>query len=66
LRIGRISAGDQFDAFGEESAGNLAWDFLERLHLGGRAAADDWLKREIPASRPRTSGAFGSQIDIPQ
>jgi len=49
LRIGRISADEQFDGLGDESAGNLDWAFLERLHLGGRAAADDWLKRELPA-----------------
>jgi NTE family protein len=49
LRIGRISAGDEFDGLSGERATNLAWDFLERLHLAGRAAADNWLKQNLPA-----------------
>jgi NTE family protein len=51
LRIGRISADDHFEGFGEESARNLRWDFLERLRLGGRAAAELWLTQGLPALR---------------
>ena len=53
LRIGRISADEQFDGLWDESARNLDWGFLERLHLGGRGAAELWLKQDIPASRLR-------------
>ncbi len=49
LRIGRISADEQLDGLGDESARNLAWDFLERLHIGGRAAADSWLRQDLPS-----------------
>ncbi len=48
LRIGRISADEQFVGLEGESAGNLDRDFLDRLHNGGRAAADLWLKRDLP------------------
>ncbi len=51
LRIGRISADDHLEGFGAESAANLRWDFLERLRLGGRAAAEAWLNQDIPALR---------------
>jgi NTE family protein len=53
LRIGKISADDHFEGFGAESAGNLRWDFLERLCLGGRAAAEQWLDQDLPARRRR-------------
>ncbi len=48
LRIGRISADEEFGGLGGESARNLGWDFLERLFAGGRAAADIWLKQDLP------------------
>ncbi len=51
LRIGRISADDHFGGFAAESAANIRWDFLERLHLGGRAAAEAWLNQNLPAMR---------------
>ena len=51
LRIGRISADEQFDGLGSESARNLAWDFLERLQSAGRAAADNWLNQALPPHR---------------
>lgn len=51
LRIGRISADDHLEGFGAESAANLSWDFLERLRLGGRAAAESWLDHDVPALR---------------
>lgn len=50
LRIGRISAAEQFEGLADESAGNISSEFLERLHEGGRAAADLWLKRDLPAA----------------
>ena len=55
LRIGRISAQDEFADLADESAGNLGWEFLERLREGGRAAAELWLRRGLPAasSAPR-------------
>ena len=48
LRIGRISAEEEFEGLADESAGNLAWAFLERLHASGRAAAGLWLKQDMP------------------
>jgi NTE family protein len=53
LRIGRISAQDQFEGLSSESAGNIEWEFLERLHQAGRAAAELWLAQELPASTRR-------------
>ena len=48
LRIGRISAHEEFEGLGDQSASNLEWDFLERLYRGGRAAAELWLKHDLP------------------
>jgi NTE family protein len=53
LRIGRISAHEEFEGLSDESAGNLDWSFLERLHASGRVAADLWLRQDMP------QGAFG-------
>jgi NTE family protein len=50
LRIGRISAQEHFEELAAQSAGNLGWDFLERLHESGRAAAELWLKRGLPTA----------------
>ena len=50
LRIGRISAAEEFEGLADESAGNVGREFLERLREGGRAAADHWLKRDLPAA----------------
>jgi len=50
LRIGRISADEQFDGLGDESAANIGWNFLERLHQGGREAANLWLMRDLPSA----------------
>jgi NTE family protein len=55
LRIGRISADDCFEGIGAESAANLRWDFLERLQLGGRVAAEQWLRQDLPALRRRVT-----------
>ena len=51
LRIGRISADEQFEGLADESAATSTGSFLERLHRGGRAAADLWLKQDIPRRR---------------
>jgi NTE family protein len=48
LRIGRISVDEEFEGLAEESAGNLDWEFLERLHASGRVAADLWLRQDMP------------------
>jgi NTE family protein len=48
LRIGRISVDEEFEGLADESAGNLDWDFLERLHASGRIAADLWLRQDMP------------------
>ena len=50
LRIGRISAQEHFEDLAEKSAGNLGWDFLESLQRSGRAAAELWLNRGVPAA----------------
>jgi NTE family protein len=50
LRIGRISVDEEIEGLADESAGNLDWDFLERLHASGRVAADLWLKQDMPQS----------------
>jgi NTE family protein len=55
LRIGRISAHEEFEGLSNESAGNLDWDFLERLHRSGRVAADLWLKQDMPQAASRLS-----------
>lgn len=48
LRIGRISADEEFEGLADESAGNLRSDFLERLHASGRVAAELWLRQDMP------------------
>jgi NTE family protein len=52
LRIGRIAAEEQLAGLAEESAANLGWEFLQRLHDSGRAAAALWLAQEAPPLRP--------------
>jgi len=51
LRIGRISVDEEIEGLADESAGNLNWDFLERLRASGRTAADLWLNQDMPQSR---------------
>jgi NTE family protein len=63
LRIGRISADEQFEGLAEESARNLDWGFLQRLHVGGRAAADLWIRQDLPESA-RTEREARIQFDI--
>ena len=48
LRIGRISVDEEFEGLADESASNLDWNFLERLHASGRVAADLWLRQDMP------------------
>ncbi|HEY1942389.1 MAG TPA: patatin-like phospholipase family protein [Roseiarcus sp.] len=48
LRIGRISAQDEFEGLANESAGNLGWEFLERLRESGRGAVEAWLEEAAP------------------
>jgi NTE family protein len=52
LRVGRISAQEEFEGLGDESAGNLGWAFLERLRDSGRSAVEAWLVEAPRASRP--------------
>jgi len=52
LRIGRISAQEEFEGLADESAGNLGWDFLERLRASGRGAVEAWLDAR-PRDDPR-------------
>jgi NTE family protein len=53
LRIGRISAQEAFVGLADESAGNLGWDFLERLRASGAGAVETWLS-ETPRANGRT------------
>ena len=52
LRIGRISAQDEFAGLAGESAGDLSWKFLKRLHRSGRAAVELWFEQASPDERP--------------
>jgi hypothetical protein len=56
LRIGRISAQEEFVGLADESAGNLGWEFLERLRASGAGAVEAWLEetpRGAERERPR-------------
>ena len=44
--------GQEFEGLGDESAGNLGWEFLERLRASGRGALQSWLDET-----PRGGGA---------
>ena len=57
LRLGRISVDEEFEGLADESAGNLDWAFLERLHASGRVAGDLWLRRDMPQAPRRAFGA---------
>ena len=52
LRIGRISAQEEFAGLGDESAGNLGWAFLERLRASGRGAVEAWLSETPRGTEP--------------
>ena len=56
LRIGRISAQEEFEGLADESAGNLGWEFLERLRASGRSAVETWLD-ETPRANGRAPSA---------
>jgi NTE family protein len=56
LRIGRISAQEEFEGLGDESAGNLGWEFLERLRASGRGALQSWLDETPRAEGSPTPG----------
>ena len=51
LRIGRISAQDEFEGLEDENAGNLGRDFLERLRDSGRNATDVWIAQAKATGR---------------
>jgi NTE family protein len=55
LRIARVSAQEEFVGLADESAGNLDWDFLERLRASGAGAVEAWLDET-----PRPSGRGGA------
>jgi len=55
LRVGRISAQDEFAGLEEESAANLGWSFLERLREAGRGAVEAWLDEAAPRARRRAA-----------
>jgi len=52
LRIGRISAQEEFVGLADESAGDLDRAFLERLRMSGRGAAEAWLEQAAREGRP--------------
>jgi NTE family protein len=58
LRIGRISAQEEFVGLADESAGNLDWDFLERLRASGASAIEAWLD-QTPRANGRTRRRMG-------
>jgi NTE family protein len=52
LRIGRISAQEEFVGLADESAGNLGRDFLERLRAAGAGAVEAWLDETPRGAEP--------------
>ncbi len=44
LRFHQIAAPEVIDGLAQESALDTSWPFLQRLHQGGRAAAEQWLE----------------------
>ncbi len=62
LRIGRISAQEEFAGLADESAGNLGWKFLQRLRSSGRGAVEAWLEEAAPrGSQRRLPSAEGER-----
>jgi NTE family protein len=51
LRIGRISAQDEFVGLENESAADLGRDFIDRLWQSGRGAVETWLAEARPRGR---------------
>ena len=56
LRIGRISAQDEFTGLENESPADLGREFLDRLRRSGRGAVETWLVEAAPRER-RESGS---------
>lgn len=46
LSIDLIAAQDEIEDLAAESAANLGWPFLSKLHASGRDAAGEWLKAQ--------------------
>jgi NTE family protein len=60
LRIGRISAQDEFAGLENESPADLGREFLDRLWQSGRGAVETWLEQAGPQGRREgRSGAEG-------
>ena len=51
LRIGRISAQDEFAGLENESPADLGREFLDRLWQSGRGAVETWLEQAGPQGR---------------
>jgi NTE family protein len=57
LRIGRISAEDEFAGLENQSAADLDGAFLDRLWQSGRGAVESWLNRALPPGRGQREAA---------
>jgi len=55
LRIGMISAQDEFAGLEDESQADLGREFLDRLWRSGRDAVEIWLEQSSPAGRGRAA-----------
>jgi NTE family protein len=49
LRFHQIAAPEEIEGLAHESALDTSWAFLQRLHQGGRAAAERWLREWQPS-----------------
>lgn len=65
LRIGRISAQDEFEGLQDESAGDLGWPFLQRLHKSGRNAVEVWVDEAAPRAAGRRAGGLNAAVASP-
>jgi NTE family protein len=57
LRIGRISAEDEFAGLEDQSPADLNREFLDRLWQSGRGAVETWLDQSLPPGRGAIEGA---------
>ncbi|MGD0640118.1 MAG: patatin-like phospholipase family protein [Roseiarcus sp.] len=62
LRVGRISAQDEYEGLANESAGNLGWAFLQRLQESGRGAVEVWLDEAAPRASAKSKGRGPSPL----
>src|SRR5271169_1234504 len=62
LRIGRISAQDEFAGLEHESPADLDRDFLDRLWRSGRGAVETWLEQARPTGRREARGNADSWL----